>query len=179
MALGDQYHRADAIHWFLTGATADGGTQSDPDLSLGNYRSSTRAEWLGHILYQPIANLQVDFVGPGNGSGQGSIVAVSADSIRWTAPGGSPGPTVTINNGETKMLESYDDLEAYIVVSRTSAVDLAGSTTVKLVRQFNNLVGMSNVTSAEASAGVEKVRCLCIKNMASRTVYDMRVWIRT
>jgi len=29
------------IVWYLTGATSDGGSQSDPNQSLGNYRSST------------------------------------------------------------------------------------------------------------------------------------------
>ncbi len=45
--MAEIYTAADAIRLYLTGAASDGGAQSNPHLSLGKYRSSTRLDSLG------------------------------------------------------------------------------------------------------------------------------------
>jgi len=41
--------RCDSLALYFTGASSDGGAQTDPDVSLGNYRSSTRLDSTGRI----------------------------------------------------------------------------------------------------------------------------------
>lgn len=175
----DALTHADAIRMYLTGAASDGGAQADPNSSLGKYRSSTEVTHLGAVITSPIANVTVDFVAGENGTGAGTLAAKSADTLAWTAPGGSEGAAVTIANGETKLLEDGSDTKKYIRVSRTSASALTGTATVTLADQFNNLVGFDNISSAEAAAGDNEYRCLSLKNVAASQVKSVKVWLGT
>lgn len=175
----DEKTHADSLRMYLTGASSDGGAQADPDLSLGKNRSSTEVTHLGATITSPIANVTLLFAAAENGTGAGTLAAKSADTLAWTAPGGSEGAAVTIANGETKILEDGTDPEKYVRVTRTTADALTGTATVTLADQFNNLVGMDNIASDEAAAGQENYRCLCIKNEATSEVKNVKAYIGT
>ncbi len=172
----EQYTFSDALGLFLTGATSDGGAQEDPDLSFGNYRSSTREEQIGFLPSWSIQGIVIERISGANGFGLGLLETISGDSMRWSAPGDSPGAIVEIANGQTKMLQSGTDLAKYIIISRHTAAALVGSTTIKLVSVFNNTIGSSNVPSGEAQV---KLRCLAIKNLGGNEVRNLKVWIKT
>ena len=163
---------------YLTGAGNDGGDQADPDASLGKYRSSSEASQLGYEIVNPISNITIDFVAGKNGVGDGVLTASGVNELKWTPPDGTQGAAVTIVNGETKILEAGDgEEEKYIRVTRTSAVDLSGTATVTITEQYNNLVGMDNVNSAEAEAGDTEYRCLCLKDESSVSIENLKVWL--
>lgn len=171
---------ADSIRAFLTGASADGGAQADPNASLGKNRSSTLSKFLGHEVTNPISNITINFVAGANGLGAGTLTATGNDELKWTPPGGTQGAGVTIANGETKILEGGNsEPEKYIRVTRTSADNLTGTATVTLTDEFNNTVGFDNVSSGEASAGDTEYRCLCFKNEASSEIKNLKAWIGT
>ena len=174
----DEKTHADALRAYLTGAGSDGGAQADPDASLGNYRSSSEAELLGHTVTSPISNVTILFVAGANGEGAGSLAATDDDDLAWTPPGGSQGAAVTILNGETKILEG-SDVDKYIRVTRTSADALSGTATVTLAKVLNNLLGLDNISSAEAAAGDDEYRCLCLKNESAADVTVLKVWLAT
>lgn len=173
----DEKTHADSLRLYLTGASSDGGAQTDPDASLGNYRSSTLCTFLAQSITNPITNVTVDFVAGGNGTGAGSLTAVTVDSLAWTPPGGSQGAAVSIANGETKILEGSGDTGAFIRVSRTSADDLSGTATVTLSDEYNDVVGFDNVSSSEASSGDVEYRALMFKNDASSEVKNLKVYL--
>ena len=175
----DETRRADALRVYLTGAVSDGGAQADPDLSLGNYRSSSLALALGVEVRRPIPGVQVDFVAGANGAGIGSLAAVDADRLAWTPPDGDQGEPVAIADGETKVLEADGDPDAYVRVTRSGAADLSGTADLVLAPRLNGVLGFDNVSSGEASAGDDEYRCLCLKNEAARRLEDLAVWIET
>ncbi len=175
----DEKTRADSLRLYLTGAASDGGAQIDPDASLGNYRSSTLEEFFTNFISNPISNITVDFISGAHAEGDGSIEAITADTLAWTPPGGSQGAAVSIANGETKILEGNGVPGQFIRVTRTSADSLAGTATVTLSLKFNNVIGFDNVKTAEAAAGDIEYRALMLKNESSSEVKNVKVYLKT
>ena len=178
--------RADALVAYLSGADEDGGVQGDPALSLGGFRSSSRAASLGVLIDDPIRGLRVDFASPGNplgfggvdGVGVGSLRALSDDVIVWTPPDGDApaarGPAVTIASGQQRLVEGADPA-AYLLVTRTGAEPLVGQSTLTLTRGYNDLFGQSNV--ADVADAPRTYRLLVLRNAGGGTIRDLRVWI--
>jgi len=176
MIKGEQYTNADALGLFLTGAAGDGGDQPDPDLSFGNFRSSSRLEQIGFFISHSIPGIIIERVGGANGIGLGSMESVNGDSLRWTAPSDTPGAAILIANGQTRMLQSGSPAK-FIVVSCHTTGKLAGTATVSLVPVYNDVIGSSNVPSGES---LVKLRCFTMKNMNSgNTLKHLKVWIGT
>lgn len=169
--------RADSVRAYLTGAASNGGAQTDPALSLGNYRSSTLLTFLENVITSAIANVTVNHVSGANGEGVGTITAVSVNSLTWTPPGGTAGAAVTIANGETKILEGAGAPGKFVRVIRTSATDLAGAATCTLTYKANDLVGFDDVSAAEAAAGDVEYRALMLMNEAAATVKNVTVYL--
>jgi hypothetical protein len=174
--MAEQYTLADAVRIYLTGAAADGAAQAHPPHSHGKYRSSTRLDSLGVSVVGGPANVTIVFAAGLNGPGAGTMKTKTVNSLSWTAPGDAEGATVTIANGETKMLPS-STTDKFVIVTRTSAVDLAGDATVTLADVFNNL--WDNVSDAERVAGDTEIRCICFKIQSASQVKSLKVWLKT
>lgn len=169
--------RADSLRRYLTGAASDGGAQSNPDASFGNYRSSTQLVEMDHVVTSPISDITVDFVSANNGTGAGTLTASGSDELKWTPPGASQGVGVTIANGETKVLEGGGAPEKFIIVSRTSATALTGAATVTISQAFNKLY--DDVASTEQTSGDDEYRCEMHKNGSASQITNLKVWIGT
>ena len=177
--IGDEHTKLDALALYLSGAGSDGGSQPDPDLSFGNYRSSTRISQIGYLVLSSIPGVAIERVTGENGEGLGTLEVVTANSLRWTAPNDAPGNPVTINNNQTRLLESADS-RRFIVVKRHTANDLVGVSLIKLVPVFNNTIGSSNVNDTERQAGENKLRCIVFKCMHDQfLVRNLKVFIGT
>jgi hypothetical protein len=175
--VAELYTGADSLRWFLTGASAAGGAQGNPRLSLGGYRSSRVVDSLTAVRYQAIRGLSLLYVSGYNGQGLGTLMADSAGSLRWTAPLASePGESVAIADGETKVIPGAD-ADQYVVVRRTTDADLLGTETVQLTDTLNNLVGGSNFSSAERTAGTYKQRAAILKNCAAYALTGLKFWL--
>lgn len=168
----------DSLRLFLTGAGSDGGAQTDPNLSLGNFRSSTEEAGLGVTRASAIANITIAYAAVLNGVGDGTLTATGADTLKWTPPGGGQGADVTILNGETKVIPG-SDTDKYVRVTRTSATALTGTETDTLALTLNNVAGFDNVSSAEAAAGDDEYRALMCKNVNSVDVEAIKVYLAT
>jgi len=177
---GNEFSNIDSLGVFLSGAVSDGGAQTDPDLSLGNYRSSTRADLIGFTISKPINGIKIERIGAANGYGIGSLAAVDGDNLTWTAPGGEPGDAIRINNSETKVLETDGDARKFIVVSRQTTDELIGIASVTLLPIVNNVIGFSNVSDTERAAGETKLRCIIFKNLnSSYKIRNLKFYIGT
>jgi len=177
----DEYRHADAIGFFLTGAESDGGSQTDPDLSLGSYRGSTYIEQRGFFLEGSITGVKIERLGGANGEGAGFLETIDGDSLRWTAPGGTAGPITAIADGETKLLESGGyERSKFVIASRHTTSDLKGQAVVMIVPVYNSAVGSSNVSHSEREAGEIKLRCIAVKAVhATHGVINLKVWVGT
>lgn len=163
--------RADSLREYLTGAASAGGAQSDPNASLGKYRSSTELIPTGWVTANWFANVTVDFVALACGAGAATLAASDANTLVFTAPGDSAGPGVAIASGETKIIESADPLK-FVRVTRTSAADLSGTGTLTIEQRMNCL--WDNVSSTEAAAGDAEVRCVIAANQNSGSIESLK-----
>ncbi len=177
--MADENTQADALRWFLTGASSDGGAQTDPLAALGKYRSSTEVAGLDYVVgSSPVPNLVVNYVGHHNGPGAATITATGADAVAWTSPQSAQGTPVTIANGETKVLYADGAPGEYVRVTRNSAVALAGLTTLTLLHRFNAAVGQRDWNLNEVpGGGLVRAVCLCAKNVSTGEVRDVKVWL--
>ena len=175
----DEKTRGDAIRWYLTGASSHAGAQTDPDASLGNHQSSTEEDFLTVSRASSISNITIDHVSGANGTGNGTLTATGSDKLTWTPPGGAAGTEVTILNGETKIIEGNNAPEKFVRVTRTSATALSGTETDTLSWKFNNVHGFDNVSSSEVTSGDDEYRCLCIENVGTIDVENIKVWVGT
>lgn len=168
---------ADSIRQYLTGAGSHFGAQANSDLSLGNHQSSTEIGGMSFNVSSPIANISIDFVGAANETGDGTLTATGADTVKWTPPGGGQGNNVTILNGESKVIEG-SDLNKFIRISRTSATALTGAATVTITEPANNVFGFDNASAAEASAGDTEYRCMCVENVSAVSVTNIKAKLK-
>lgn len=175
----DQKTHADSVRLYLTGAASQGGAQADPNAALGGFRSSSEITHLAYSISNPIANITINFLAGANGTGSGTITATGNDTLTWTPPGGTAGPAVTILNGETKILEAAGAPEKFIRITRTTTDNLSGAAVLTLTDQFNNVIGMDNVSSAEAAAGDAEYRAIMLKNEATTEVKNLKIYIGT
>lgn len=173
----DQKTRADSLREYLTGAASDGGAQTDPDSSLGNYRSSTETQSMTVVVTNAIAGITIAFVGGGNSVGDGLLNAVDDDTLQWKCNGESYGAGVPIANGETKIVEALDLPGAYLRVTRTSAAALSGTATVTLARALNNVYALDDVRSSEADSGDNEYRATILVNESAATIDSLKRWI--
>lgn len=168
---------ADSLRLYLTGASSHFGTQTDPNLALGNHQSSTEQGMTFNVT-NPISSITVDYVGFANGAGAGTLTATGNDTLKWTPPGASQGANVTILNGESKVIEGAD-LNKYIRVSRTSATALSGTATLTLSQTINNVFGFDDLSSAEQAAGDTEYRAVCVENVSAVTLTGVKVYLAT
>jgi len=169
--------RGDSLREYLTGASSDGGVQTDPDASFGNYRSSTEAVSMAIVIADAIPGITVDYASGGNELGAGTLDAADAGTLRWKCYGGDYGPYVPITNGETKIVETDGSPGAFLRVTRTSADPLSGTATITLTKSINNVFAFDDVESAEAVAGDIEYRATIVKNENTHNVADFKRWI--
>jgi len=167
---------ADSLQFYLTGAHIVGVAQPDHDDSLGGKRAYNRADAFNPHRLGMIRNVRINSVQGQNGEGLGSLDIQDDDTLRWTAPNGSPGDAVTILNGETKVVADTDT-QKFAIVSRTSSVPMIGAETVQLLDLLNNVVGGSNISSAESTAGVVKYRAVIFAGTALGSSLSVEFWL--
>jgi len=147
-SLTDEGRQIDALSFWNTGAGSDGGAQSDPAASTGNFRSNTRARFWGtYVKLNGIAGLRVDrTLGVDETGALGTIYATSnGDGVIWDPSGGTPGDAVAISNGETKVVKG-GTIDHALVVTRKTSGPMNGAGQVRIVETFNGIVGFDDVT---------------------------------
>lgn len=163
---------ADSLRLYLSGAGSDGAAQTVFANCLGGYRSSTEAVRTAVQELPPLAGITID-IASGNLAGRnqiGSLLAFSADSLKFAAPGGTFGEEVIINNGDQVTLRDGNDSSQWIRVSRTSSADLRGIAQLVFTSQYNNQFGMEDIANAASVSGEDFYRATFATNVSnSRT----------
>lgn len=162
----------DSLRLWLTGASADAGTQTDSSLSLGNYRSRTEATRIGFLEAVAIPNVVVLSASRSNGIGTGGL-AILGEKVAFAAPNGTLGSAKTLLVGFPEVLEDGSDPNKWVRVVRTTSEPLRGLGTIEFTDQFNNAFGMDNGTNA----GGTTYRAVMVSNDSLDTVTNVRLWI--
>lgn len=170
------YDRADSLWKMLTGASTDGGSQTDPALSLGNYASSTRVAGLVVSVTSPISGITVTYASPENATGTGTLTATSSTTLAYTAPGGSQGPSVSIAAGQSYVLEDGSDPGAYITISSSTA-SVTGTASLALSLPLNTAISMTDAAPAETTAGSVRYRAIMAVNKSAASINNLSYWI--
>jgi hypothetical protein len=166
-----QYSRADAVREFLTGAGSDGGTQTDPNLSLGNYHSATEAATYSFIARSLMAGVSPLYAGGGNPPGLGVLSAPDGYTLTWqcssdTAPGS---PTSFPPGTSVQTVESLTDPGQYLRIS-AAAPFTPGVCLLTLNYLYDNVFALADATIAEATAGEITYRATMLQNASANTV---------
>lgn len=161
----------------------NGGYPSDPafetaeqpcaDRSTGVRGSSSRAVFLGFRAVRSIAGVRILWISPACGPGTAGIVAADADTLVFTAPGGSAGSAVTVAAGERKLLPSADP-SRYVLVERVTAAGLVGSCELELIPTFNNVLCGNNIAADECTETLRTSDCTL--SAANVTAYYAGAW---
>lgn len=175
-----EYTRADSLREYLTGAASDGGAQSSPAASLGNYRSSTKAAYLGIYIENAITNVTVDFAGGGNPLGVGQLQAVDANTLQWRPAGATSygPPAVFVGPAEVGVVESNANPGQFLRVTGSPPFSV-GVSDIKLTALVSGHVGFPELSPADAAAGVTHYRAGIIRNEGPGPVTLFKRWIGT
>lgn len=171
--------RADALREYLTGAASDGSTQPDAALSLGHYRSSAEAASLGVVVSNPLSGVTIEFVGGANAEGTGTLTASDTATLTWLPPGNdTAGAGVAFSGAADEEIVEGLDPGAYLRISGTTPFT-PGSSELTLTAIPNNVFGMSNVPTAEATTGLSEYRATIVRNEAASSVTAFKRWLGT
>lgn len=171
--------RADSLREYLTGAASDGGVQTNPAASFGNFRSSTEAISFNTVITNGLANVSIDFVAGGNIPGNGTLVCVDVNDVAWNDNGEAQGsPLFLAGSGSQGIVEASGNPGAFLRITRTSASAISGGpATVTLTIAQDNYFGFDDVSASQASAGEQEYRCSYLKNVSVGTVQNVKRWI--
>lgn len=174
--MAEIFEGPDSLRAYLTGATAEGLAQYDHNASLGGGRSSARLSCLTAQRLTAFPGIKLQYVDGANGAGLGRLLAVGPSQLKWAAPGEAYGAAVSIASGETKVLKSAT-ASKFIVIARTTVLNLSGVENIQLSYTLHNALGVSNFTVAETAAGEAKYRGFIWKNHATGNATNVKAWI--
>lgn len=174
----------DALREYLTGAVSPGAAQPDQALSLGGYRSAERVVCNRHIIGGSFQNIKLGFVSGANPNGLGRLVAVTNSRLTWTAPQESTqGEPVEFTGTQTKVIEADSDAGKFVIVTARPPFDI-GANTVTVYDAVNNVYAMTNEgdgsgtgSGTGSSEVANRYRCVCLRNVSSGTLTDVKRWI--
>ncbi len=172
--------RADTLQFHFSGAGSNDGAQTDPDASLGGFRSSTEASRVGVLEATPIPNITIDVVSRNNGAGgaTGTIRTVDANTLAYQAPGSAlQGPSIQFFNGDTRVFEDGADPSSFVRITRTSTVDLRGTEFIEFTDQLENVFGQLIVTDTQQGAGLDTYRAIILFNDTIATVTGIKLFL--
>ncbi|MCC6797707.1 MAG: hypothetical protein IT366_21520 [Candidatus Hydrogenedentes bacterium] len=174
------FTKIDALGLYLSGATVAGGGQPLPASALGGYRSSKEVQRLGFVVRGGfgIKPIRIDWISGSNGTGRSALNASGTTSLIWDPYDATAGTAVSVANGETKLIES-NTVAKSIRVTRMSSDTPKGNLAIDVVDVFNDLLGFSNISSDDATAGKANYRAAFIRNHSGATITDIKVWIKT
>lgn len=167
--------QGDSLRVHLTGAGADGGVQTDPDLSLGGFRSSTEAERAGIRFLQGAAGLSVLLASGQNIGSNGSVQIGTADQIAYAVD--SFGTAKVLANGDTLTFDDGTDPSRFLRITRTSATDLSGAIRIEVVDVFENVFALANADNTESTGGSDKYRAIMFRNQTQATISGVEFFL--
>lgn len=171
--------KSDSLREYLTGAGADGASQANPSLSLGNFRSSIEAVSLGIEVFNAISGVTALYAGGKNPTGVGQLTAIDEHSLTWQPAGdANPGAPVTWvdNLLTTQIVESLIDPGKYLRVSAIAPFT-PGLSQILLTDLYNNIFGFDTLTPTQASAGSSNYRATMLRNESASVITQLSRWL--
>ena len=124
-----------------------------------------------------IEGIVVLAAGGRNGPGAG-ILLMSAQGLRWQAPGSStPGSAIAIPSDGEYLLEDGEDPSCWLrVQAYTAWLPTSGQATVELLDLYNAL-GPDDVSAANATAGIVETNEYTLNNVTPAVIANATAWL--
>jgi hypothetical protein len=170
--------RADSIREYLTGATADGLLQDQPNLSTGNYRSAMEAFVYGIFIGVPyLQGAVIEAASAGNTPGTGVLSSPDGLSLQWYPPGSAvPGPLCSFANAIGSQIVEGPNPSQFLRVFGNLPFATNGSP-ITLTVLLNNVFGFPNVPDALATSGESQYRATILVNQSQSDVTFYSRWL--
>lgn len=172
------YTNVSAIGLYYSGQDGASDFQAQSG-SIGGARTARMLTPITPMISTPIPPLVVHAVyGP---EGYGYITVTDTDKVTYTAPDDTEGAAVEITSGQTKLVES-DDTDYAVIIERDAEYagdDIGGRMELDCRKATNNLLGMSNVSAADAASGIDTYRSCHIFNHTDSVLEDVVVSVRS
>lgn len=160
----------------LPAAPAAGDTYR---LILGGYwRSGTEIPGLTATGLSAVTGVVINYASYYNGEGNGTLAYdQAADTLTWTAPGGSAGSPVDVSGGGAVVLYSNDESKFIrVTVTHGSLPGSNQSDTIALDRPIGVLIPWQE--SEETLAGKTRYYAVCFKNTdGADSIYEMKLYL--
>lgn len=167
----------DSFRLYFSGAASAGDAQTDPTAALGGFCSSTEEKTYDVTISSAIAGVSVLYVSANVPQTGSTIEVVDSTTLKMLVDGVS-GDDVTIADGNTVQLNmnAEDRPDQFIRVSRSGAIS-GGPASLSLSVKLNNLLGLSDVSSADAASGLETYRMVFFKNETAVTLSNLKIFL--
>ena len=165
---------------FLTGANEDGGVQSDPDLSLGGFRSSNVLNDLDASDLVSLTGVTINSIADANESGIGKFrYYANARRLSWASVGELEGTRYDISSGGVFLLSSRT-LEKEISIT-VEANDLpVYDVSEEIIISYSPVQLFDDVNDAQRVAGDISYRAVALYNdTASDDIANINIYMDT
>lgn len=160
----------DALGIYLSG----GSNNADPAASLGGAPSETEVRALGALVTKG-TGLVVENVTAANGEGEGTIRKLADGTFAYTPPGATEGSPAALGPDSRVVLRGAD-LNKAVRVYRPRAASADGETRFTLMRPYNGVFGMEDVSDADRQSGAVHYRGVLLVAHGENSVVNGRVW---
>lgn len=163
----------DALVPRLTGQHLGDNGQAN---SIGGIVVPAEALALRAVVDAGIPGLVVTAVSGACGEGDAAVQGVAADQVQLVTPDGNAGEPVELLVDEAAIVAGQDP-SAYVRLIRRSVSELTGGLRLTLRWMLNNVIGGSNVSAAQAAAGLVTYRAIMLQAPAGAYVSNISAWI--
>lgn len=167
----------DALRFYLTGASSDGGVQTNPLACLGNYRSSTECIFVSPIFNESLDGIEVIKLSSWNIKGYGEKGYISSKGsgvLTYIPPFGEEGTEQTVPNTSQAILEGIDTSQA-VMINRNIVGLNTGYTEFSLTIPYNNTIAGRNITNSERVSGVDLYRAIMLRCAGDYGVTQIKI----
>jgi len=150
------FTNADAISLYISGVFGDAnaGTLAG---ALGGAKMPQEVTQLDALISGFMPTVVVEQIGGNQGEGAGTLRAASTTTLAYTPPGDTEGAAVTVADGGSYVIEG-DTASNYVRVRIDGDDDLGDSFDLAIKKTFNNLIGGSNISTTDSTAGLVDYR---------------------
>ena len=159
------FTNCDQLAFYPTTAGGSSATGRQAE-SLGGMRWPVQIRQIEALISGDINNVIVEEVGGYGGAGTCTISVNESGDLSFAGQDGTFGSAVTVVDGAVALLEG-SSANYYCRVRRDGSDDMAQGMGLDVLKTFNNVIGMGNLSTTASAAGQSDYRGLILVNEGS------------
>ena len=171
------FTNCDQLAFYPTTAGGSSATGRQAE-SLGGMRWPVQIRQIEALISGDINNVIVEEVGGYGGAGTCTISVNESGDLSFAGQDGTFGSAVTVVDGAVALLEG-SSANYYCRVRRDGSDDMAQGMGLDVLKTFNNVIGMGNLSTTASAAGQSDYRGLNLVNEGSTDLTNIYLLIAT